>query len=152
MKIYINNFNLDILNEVSTKLKENLVDTKNFIQLYTDEGIFNIDSKMINKLNPIDISIIIYEKYYKDFTLIADPSYFVKEQISSIHGETHLSFEIQKKYYKINDKSDIYLVIECYIEKSKLITNDIYFELKKDINLNDIFIKKEIIEFLSVLN
>ena len=33
-----------------------------------------------------------------------------------------------------------------------MIENDIYFELNKEIDINEIFIKKEIIEFLSLLN
>jgi hypothetical protein len=152
MKIYINNFNLDILNNITNKLKENLVNSKKYIQLYTDEGIFMIDNKMIHKLNPKDIPIITYNNYYEEFTLIVDPSYFVKENVTSVHGTIYLSFETKKNYYKINNKSTLSLVIENYYEKNNFIPNDIYFELEKEIDLNNIFIKKEIIEFLSVLN
>ena len=152
MKIYINNFNLDLLNNIANKLKENINNTKIYIQLYTEQGIFTIDNKSIHKLNPIDISIIIFENYYNDFTLVVDTSYFVKEKVTSVIGITHLSFETKQIYYKINNKSDLSLVIEYHYEKNNFNPNDIYFELHKDVDLNDIFVKKEIIEFLSLLN
>jgi len=142
MKVYINNFNLEILHDISNVFKDNLVDTKNYIELYTNEGIYNIENKDIK----------IYEKYYNNFTLITDPSYFNKKNITSIHGETHLSLKRKKNYYKMNNNSDIYLVIKYYYKSNNFIPNDIYFKINRDIDINDIFIKKEIIEFLSVLN
>jgi hypothetical protein len=39
-----------------------------------------------------------------------------------------------------------------YFKNNKFIPNDIYFEIDKDIDINEFLIKKEIIEFLSVLN
>jgi hypothetical protein len=152
MKVYINNFNLEILDDISNLFKDKLVDTKNYIELYTDEGIYNIENKDIFILNVIDKDIKIYEKYYNNFTLITDPSYFNKKKITSIHGETHLSFKTKKNYYKLNNNSDIYLVIKYYYKSNNFIPNDIYFKINREIDINDIFIKKEIIEFLSVLN
>jgi hypothetical protein len=152
MKIYINNFNLDILNDIANLFKENLFDTKTYIQLYTNENIYAIDNKNIYVLDIIDKDIKQYEKFYKNFTLIVDPSYSNKQQVNSIHGETHLSFETKKNYYKFNNNSNINLVIKFNIVDSKLLPVDIYFKIDKDIDINDIFIKKELIEFLSVLN
>lgn len=152
MKIYINNLNLNILNNINNLFKENLVYTKNFIELYTDEGIYHIENINIYLLNIIDKDIIKYDKFYKDFTLIVDPSYTKRNIIPSIHGTNHLSFEVKECHYKLTNKSNVNLVIKYYYEKPNFIENDIYFELNEEIDINDIFIKKELIEFLSVLN
>jgi len=152
MKIYINNLNLDIINEMSELFKENLTKTDKYIELYTNEGLYRIEDKAIYLLDINDKEIQIFEKYYNNFTLIVDTSFFNKKNTSSIHGETHLSFQIIEKYYKLDIFSHISLVIKYNLDKTKLIPSDIYFESQKDININDVFIKKEIIEFLSVLN
>ena len=152
MKIYINNLNLDIINEISELFKENLTRTDNYIELYTNEGIYRIEDKIIYILDVNDKDIQKFEKYYNIFTLIVDMSFYNKKNTSSIQGEIHQSFQIVEKYYKLDNSSSISLVIKYNLDKTKLIPSDIYFESQKDININDIFIKKEIIEFLSVLN
>lgn len=152
MRIYINNLNLDILNDINDLFKENLVSTKNFIELYTEEGIYCIENKDIYVLDIIDKDIIKYDNFYKDFTLIIDSSYIKKNIATSIHGITHFSFKIKELCYKLNDNSTINLIIKYFYEKDNFIPNDIYFESSKEIDINDIFIKKELIEFLSVLN
>lgn len=152
MKIYINNLNLDIIDEISELFKENFIKTDNYIELYTNEGVYRIEDKSIYFLDINDKDIQQFEKYYNNFTLIVDMSFYNKKITSSIHGETHLSFQITEKHYKLNNYSSVSLVIKYNLDKTKLIPNDIYFESQKDININDIFIKKEIIEFLSVLN
>ena len=152
MRIYINNFNLDIMDKISELFKEHLIKTDNYIELYTNEGIYRIEDKIIYFLDIIDNDIQKFEKYYNNFTLIVDTSFYNKKNTSSIHGETHLSFQIIEKYYKLDIFSPISLVIKYNLNKTKLIPIDIYFESYKDININDVFIKKEIIEFLSVIN
>jgi len=152
MRIYINNFNLDIMDKISELFKEHLIKTDNYIELYTNEGIYRIEDKIIYFLDIIDNDIQKFEKYYNNFTLIVDTSFYNKKNTSSIHGETHLSFQIIEKYYKFDIFSPISLVIKYNLDKTKLIPSDIYFESQKNININDVFIKKELIEFLSVLN
>ena len=152
MKIYINNFNIDILHDISELFKDKLVNTKNCIKLYTNEAIYRIEDSNVYILENVDKDIKKYDKYFSDFTLIADSSYFNKKQVSSIHGDIHQSFDTKEFYYKINNNSNICLVIKYNCIKTKLIPDDIYFEIDKEIDINDILIKKEIIEFLSVLN
>ena len=152
MKIYINNLNLNILNELSNNFKNLLIDTKQYIVLYTEEGIYEINNKLIYHLEQIDRDIKKYENFYNEFTLIVDPSFFNKHIETSIIGTKHISNQIVKYIYKLNKKSDLNLIIEYYLHDSKMIENDIYFELNKEIDINEIFIKKEIIEFLSLLN
>lgn len=152
MRIYINNLNLDITNELLEIFKENLIKTENYVELYTNDGTYRIDDKTIYLLDVTDKSIQIFEKYYNNFTLIVDTSFYNKKITSSIHGETHLSFQITEKHYKLDNSSSISLVIKYSLDESSLIPNDIYFETQKDINIGELFVKKEIIEFLSVLN
>jgi hypothetical protein len=152
MKIYINNLNLEIINYLSEQLKENLTTSNNYIELYTNEGIYHIEDKSIYYLDANDKQIQILEKYYENFTIIVDPSFYNRTIISSIHGDKHQSFQIIEKHYKLNISSPISLVIKYNLDKTKLIQSDIYFESQKDININDVFIKKEIIEFLCLLN
>lgn len=152
MKIYIDRFNLDILNNISELFKEYLVTTDIYIALYTSEGIYRIEEKQTYLLDVYDKSIRSYEKYYEGFTLIVDNSYFIKNKINSVLGDTHLSFHTKELYYKLNIKSSLALVLKYTLGDSKPTPNDIYFEIDKDIDINEPFIKKEIIEFLSVLN
>jgi hypothetical protein len=152
MKIYINNLNLDVLNDIAETLKDHMINSETYIKLYTNEGIYRIEDKKIYSLETCDKEIKILKNYYENFTLIIDYSFFHKYICSSIHGKTHLSFQTKKYYYKINPFSELQLVIKYISNNGKFIPNDIYFDLQKDIDINDLFIKKEINEFLSVLN
>jgi len=152
MKIYINNFNLDILHNISDIFKDNLINTKNYINLYTNEGIYSIEDRDVYTLDIVDKDIKKYDKFFEDFTLIVDPSYFNRNKVSSVHGEVHQSFDTKEYYYKINNNSNVCLVIKYICKKTKLIPNDIYFEIDIDTDINNILIKKELIEFLLVLN
>lgn len=152
MRIYINNLNLDIIDDISDIFKEYITNSETYIKLYTNEGIYCIEDKRIYLLDTCDKDIKIFENYNEKFTLIVDTSFFHKHICSSIHGDTHLSFQTKKNYYKINSSSEIQLVIKYISSNDNFIPNDIYFEINKDVDINDIFIKKELIEFLSVLN
>jgi len=152
MKIYINNLNLDIINNLSELFKEKLIRTEKYIELYTNESVYRIEDKIVYFLDVTDKDIQILEKYYENFTIIIDPSFYNKKNTSSIHGDKHESFEIIEKLYKLIKNSSISLILKYYLDKDKYLPNDIYIESQKDININDLFIKKEIIEFLSVLN
>lgn len=152
MKIYINNFNLDILNDITELFKEFITNSETYLKLYTNEGIYHIDNKKLYLLETCDKDIKIFNNYYNNYTLIVDHSFFNKYICSSIHGETHLSFETKINYYKINPSSEIQLVIKYIFKYGKFVPNDIYFESDKNIDINEPFIKKEIIEFLSILN
>lgn len=151
MKIYINNFNLDLLNEIAEQFKNNLINTESYVKLYTNEGIYRIENKNIYMLDTIDKDIKKYNNYYNYYTLIVDSSYFRKNIVSCIHGDKHLSFQTKKNIYKINKNSSVQMIIKYIYKNERIIPNDIYFELNIDIDINDNFIKKEIIEFLSLL-
>lgn len=152
MRIYINNFNLDILNDISELFKEYMTNSEKYIELYTNEGIYHIEDKKIYSLETCDKEIKIFDNYYNNFTLIVDPSFFQKQPYSSIHGDTHLALQTNKTIYKMNASCEIQMVIKYILNEDKFIPNDIYFESEKNVDINDVFIKKEISEFLSVFN
>jgi hypothetical protein len=149
MKIYINNFNLNILNDLQKTLSDILFDTQLYTELYTNEAMYHIDNKHIFFLEPKDGEIIIHKNYFNNITLIVDNSYFQKKSQMSILGFEHVHKIITKRIYKLNPNSKLKLIIEIADTKTP---NDIYFETEEIIDINDLFVKQEIIEFLSLLN
>lgn len=148
MKIYINHFNLQIVNEIQELFIKQLVNTATYIQLFTNESMYQIENNNIYCLEPIDKDIKMYENYYDELTLIVDSSYFKKTLVSSIYGNKHCHTIIVKNVYQLDKNSKIKMVIENW-EGSANIKSDIYFESDTDVDINDQFIKKEISEFLS---
>ena len=148
MRIYINNFNIDILSTIMQTLNEYYIKFASYIQIYGIDGIYTIDEFSIKKLNYNDNDIEIFNNYYEKFTLIVDSSYYTIETVSKIPTE-HISNKIAKYIYKIHKQSNINLVIEC---SDKNVPTDIYFEIEEYIDINNVLIKKEITEFLSLLN
>lgn len=149
MKIYIDNLNLTIIKEVLANIQPYHVSTENNINIFTNEGIFSIEQNVLYKLDPVDIAIKIHKNYFEDFTLIVDESYFNKIKTTSIYGIKHLHKNITKYIHKLNKHSKLKLVIEM-IDMD--LVNDIYFELDTPCDINELFIKHEIIEFLLLLN
>jgi hypothetical protein len=154
MKIYINNLNLNILKDIQELLAKQFISSENYIQLYTNEDIYYIEKNKIYRLEPVDKDIKIYEKYFNNFTLIVDLSYFKQHDTLSIYGNNHLAINIKKEFYKLNKNSKIELIIEnCYnLSNGEYNPTDIYFQLNQDTDINELFIKQDIIEFLSLLN
>jgi len=169
MKIYINHFNLEVLPELIKNLTDYRLKTEEYIQLYSNDGIYQIDQSTTIKLKPIDHDISIYQNFYKDFTIIVDPSFYIVEKVVQIPPE-HVSKKIKRDVFSIHKKSNSNskLVIETDIPINQtrngfeFLTKkntenaeqpvDIYFELPNGSNIEDVLVKKEIIEFLSILN
>jgi hypothetical protein len=156
MKIYINNFNIEILPDIMKQLSELYINSETFIQIYSSDGIYKVDNSLTLKQNCVDKELIFFKNYFNNFTLIADPSYYKTEVVNNIIPE-HTSTKMKRCFFEINKNSNIKLIIEGEIvEETKNIyginPNDIYFEILDNININDALVKKEIIVFLSLLN
>ena len=151
MKLYINNYNIDNLSGIIKLLKEWQVKTETYIEIYSDEGIYEIDETCIKQKNITDREITIFKEYYDIFTLILDESYYTFEKINKLPSN-HFSKKINKRYFALNRETKIQLIIESLILDDFTQPYDIYFELDENINIMDNLIKKEIIEFLSLLN
>jgi len=162
MKIYIDNFNLDILNTVMSNLEQFCTGSETYIEAYTDCGIYQITHGGLYQLKPVDFKYSIHKNFYNDFTLIVDPSYFNKEEVTSIVGHIIHNKTIKKHVYKMNKISKLSMVIEGNFNATpehplhpKFNPNNIYFEIdEKDsgFQVTDPFSKNEITEFLSALN
>jgi hypothetical protein len=153
MRIYINNLNLEYVPNIQKELVKLLAETVIYIEIYTDEGIYYVDTKSIYRLETNDSDIAIHEKFFKNMTLIVDHSFFEKKQDTNVYGNNIIEKKIKKQIYKLNSNSKLNFVIEMVenLEK-KYIPNDVYFESKIPIDIKELFVKQEIIEFLSMLN
>jgi len=171
MKVYILNYNLNNLNNLQKSLQTLFKTTKEFIEIYSEEGTMIIDNNNTYKLNYIDKNLIELKKYYENYDLIVDNSVTIKEIISQLPPK-HLAIHTKMFTFKKTPESKVKLVIvtenkdnyedkdkDIYIDKAttkyndnKIIPTDFYFDIPEDIDLNNIFIKEEIIEFLSMLN
>lgn len=128
--------------------KNNIVDllTKTEKQrlIYSKRGIFQLIN---NKLFEIEIEDFPVEKEkIKEISCLIDRSKFKKTQIAyQIPLEHHL-VEIDKSFYKLNDKSLIEFVIEEVNHKIK----DFYFIVRGELETLDL--KEDIYTFLSIIN
>jgi len=162
MKIYINHLNLDALPEILKSLNNNYINSETYIQIYSSDGIYEINNSTSKKLIPQDSNIEILENYHKEFTLLLDTSYYNIEEVFQINNE-HISRKMKRCFFKINNDSKIRLVVEGEVLDNKpfnkristeygISPNDIYIELPEKTNINDALVKNELIVFLSWLN
>ena len=162
MKIYINHLNLDALPELLKTLNNNYVNSETYVQIYSSDGIYEINNTSSKKLMPIDNDIQILENYHENFTLLVDPSYYGVEEVFQINND-HISRKMKRCFFEFNKNSKIKLVIEGEVLDDKhfykrisneygIAPNDIYFELPEKTNITDALVKKELIVFLSCLN
>lgn len=161
MKIYINNLNLEILPEIMNIYQEYYIKSETYIKIYSNSGIYKIDNSSITQLVCTDIDIKKFTNYYNNFTLIVDPSYFTPQIVNQI-SPNHTSTSLKRHIFKLNNNSNLQLVIECEIKEEQnyfktalenvIIPIDMYFELLDDSDINDTLVKTEIIVFLSLLN
>ena len=70
MKIYINHLNLDALPELLKTLNNNYINSETYIQIYSSDGIYEINNTSSKKLMPIDNDIQILEKYHEKYLYI----------------------------------------------------------------------------------
>ena len=161
MKIYINNFNIDILSLIMKPLEQYFVCSESYIQICSEDGIYQIDNYSIKKQIIIDKKIQIFKEYYEEFTLIADPSYYTLQKVNKIPCN-HIVSNMKRCFFTPDKKSPLKLVIEGTILEETVCNQlsniynmdpyDIYLEVDKEIDLNDELVKREIIVLLSLLN
>lgn len=149
MKIFIKDYNLNIKNIIHL-LDKYLVNKTNYYDVFSSEGHFNILTNNIYKIEHIDKSSKIYEKYSNDFCIIVDYSLINKKEVHQIPVDS-IIIPVNNFHYAIDKKSKINLVIQMSSECDETIL-DFYFEINEDVDVNNIFIKNELNVFLSLLN
>ena len=152
MKIYINKLNLTILPDVHLMLRKHLLKSEQYIELLTNEGIYRIYSSTIEQCIPKDAPIHLHKNYYNEFELIVDESTYDVQQVTSIHGDKHLQQHVTKYTYKTGH-SHLFFVIELSEDDAtkERMGKDCYFETTSLADIQEIFIKQTIIEFLCEL-
>jgi hypothetical protein len=155
MKIFIENYTLLNLNNKIPSLKKYLVDTKQQLEITSNEGQYYINESKVYKITVSDKDVVVHKKYYNDYNLLLDYSYTVLVETNQIPNH---NIEIIYKYYyfALNKLSKLRFVIQTIYDINDEINNispiDFYFEKEGDIEINNIFFKDEINVFLSLLN
>jgi len=169
MKIYIDDYNPYTLSNKLTKLKKYLVNTNQYIEIYSDDGIFYIDDLGIYKIIIIQDETIKYTSTQTNCRFLIDKTKSYKENVTNI-PLNHINNTIHKYEYKLDLRSKIKLVIEGTInpinnidqidhinnnlnnESNIFIPNNFYFEiLDKNIDFNELFDNNDLNVFLSLL-
>jgi hypothetical protein len=162
MRVYINHFNLDALPNVLTMLDDKLVKTETYIQIYSIDGIYQVNMSSVKKQTSFDSDIEIINDYHENFTLILDKSYFTEEDATCFDPD-HISTRMKRCIFETGKGSPIKLIIEGETVEERggffknktsqnLVPNNIYFEMANNLNVRDALVKKGLIEFLSLLN
>jgi hypothetical protein len=159
MKIYIDEYDpLNLKNKLNV-LDHYFLKSSNYIEIYSDNGIYHINNNYIYKT--VIVQDNIEYKQLNNIKFIIDKSKYTKQIINNI-PLNHINFTIYKFEYCINEKSKIKFIIEGnydYIDYEKIINDkyhlftpsNFYFEID-EIDNHNIFSNNDINVFLSLLN
>ena len=167
LKIYIEGCNPKIfIPQMLEKLDEHYKFTKNYTQLLSSSGIFNIENNKIIKLIPNDKPSrrVVFDE---QTTLLLDESYFQEENVLSQIPMHNCYKQLVQFNYCVGDDSKLYLIIEGIYDAtlinmnykkrdckgkqkySGFIPENFYFLAKEEVD--NYLIKKELNVFLSML-
>jgi hypothetical protein len=157
MKIYIKNYKPKNILKKLKLLDDYYINTKNSIEIISDEGIFYVNDKNFYKMNIILDKLS--ELRSNDLELLLDKSVFKNEIVHHL-PLNHVNTHITTFYYSINPKSKIKLVIEGNYENEINITNkyynfistNFYFEVQNEITDFELLNNDDLNVFLSLLN
>lgn len=151
MKVYINQLNIELASHFAKTFEPFLHHVDRTIELFTDEGMYVVDEQHTFRLQPVDIPIVQYPEFHAGVTLIADPSIVKRHLVQGVYGCEHHVQTVDTHVYKMPAHTHVTLVIQ-YLANAR--PKDIYFEVKPDGQtrvVDDLFVKSELIEFLSHL-
>ena len=164
MKIYIENYNINELAKKQNNLEKYYLYSKSKNEFYSSEGIFYIEDNdiLLYKMDVVkDISFrsVIKSESSVKYNLIVDGSIVERKLEYQIPFDS-IYLRNEKKYYSINNKSKVKLVIERIYNDVDIDSNthfnekhnSFYFEIECKENIEDPIIKEELNVFLSLLN
>ena len=158
MKIYIHPLNIPDPQAFQTQMLDILRSTQQFTDVYTNEGFFRVDNQNVYRMEPTDVPAVVYPQYYGQCTLVVDPSSFKRTLERAVCGTEHCVQQVKMLYYRFHAKSKLSFVLECMRQPSEeeveesWIVCDAYFESTEPVQVQELFVKQEIIEFLTFLN
>jgi hypothetical protein len=143
MNIFIKNIYPNKYNNLY-KLVDNLLLIKkfNYIDIYSEDGLFRVKNNILYKLLPIDNPTEIYNSIY----LIDKSKYDYQTAYSIPHD--HITCNCYQEEYKLMKKSIVTLIIQY--ENNNIF--NIYFNVNDNYSKIDQIIINEIDTFLSILN
>ena len=150
MKIYLENYNPVLLKNKVALFEKYLVNTNQFIEVITENGLYIVDDKDICKINvTLDESM---KMEYPPFSFIVDKSKVNLEKVYTVPNHTYLT-KIVKNVYKPNKGSKIQFIIEgetSNMNGANFVPTNFYFEAPDNIDLT--VCKEDLNVFLSLLN
>ena len=160
-KVYIKNFNPVCLKEKIELLNKYKINEKNFIEVISPDGIFQIENNRIYKLKPVDLEV--KNETFENNTLLFDKSYYEKEEVFSQIPYNNIERNITSLHYATSNTTHntfVELIVEGIYEEVKTISNSydkylyfkpVHFYFMINDSLDNILIKKELNVFLSIL-
>ena len=143
MKIYIDNINIDNINE--NNLSKYIINSNNNNYIFSDNGIYYINNNNLNKIEIIDKKLKYgnFKNNLNNVNYIIDNSEFnIINKILYTIPINHILINIITNKYKFCE-NDIYFVIEKYNNNIK----NIYFYIKENIDNIKLY-ENDIISFL----
>jgi hypothetical protein len=178
MKIYIENYDPKNITNIllSKKVDDSFRNNKTLIEVYSNEGIYNIENNKIYKIiyNNDNNNIKKIINYFKEkdkvkYNLIVDYSQTEREECFQI-PINHMSRKIEIFKYSLSEKSNVELIIKGnyenkeielesglanhYLSNDKyknLVIFDFYFNVKREMDINDMNLMDDIQFFINLL-
>jgi len=169
MKLYIENFGISNLVKTLGVLEKYPVHKKYKSEIYSDDGIYNVNNIDLYKCVIKDDDIKKIDNYYNDKSLLIDNSKVTYIKWNQIPYE-HIILHTCEFHYLVNnlvnqETSIIFVIIgkkvfdrvynmeeEIKLNYKDLDLMDFYFEVSDTLDIHHETVKQEINEFLSLLN
>lgn len=145
MRIYFKN--LELNKKYTKKCAPYLVERKEYIKVYSFQGIFIIDNKNTYRLD-IEDGPVIDNEYNKDYDMLVDYSKIHMTRVEQV-GLEEYNERIIENVYMFDKKSNRKLVT---LENG--VSNELmycYLDFPDNLELDDLMLRENINEFLSLL-
>lgn len=163
MKIYIQNDNTHMMNKLDMNthhpaIEKYIVSRNLHKEIYTKHGIYRIENnRTLRKLAINDGEVVHIDNFVNNISVMLDQT-IIKKEMSQVSCIPNQCFEINKivTKYCLRNKSPLVMVIETCPKTSSVL--DIYFQLNEsyaaysEADLNNVFIKKDLITFIELLH
>jgi hypothetical protein len=152
MRIFIPNYNLNSLSSKLKLLEIYLVNTTTQYEVFSNDGIFQIDGSNTYRFTFNDKCVTLCKNYSNNFDILVDHSVISKVKSCQIPVDS-IIIPTKNNYYSLFSNSKLKLLIQMKQEESSGVTLlDFYFIINEEMDINSIFIKDELNVFLSLLN